>query len=78
MSLTPDDVERRIRAKRLNERLKLLASSLNTVGLAVFGAAVLVPLVGERLPLSAAVWFLATLSLHLLAHVVLGRLTSED
>jgi hypothetical protein len=41
----PDPIaaERRLRAKRINERLKLLASFLNTLGLAIIGAAFVIP-----------------------------------
>lgn len=78
MTLAPNDIERRIRAKRLNERLKLSASSINTVGLTALAAAVIVPLTGGSLSLSALVWFLIAAGLHLVSHVVLGYLKSED
>lgn len=78
MALAPEDVERRIRARRLNERLKLAASSINTVGLTLLGAAALVPLVGGLFNWSSIVWILIALGLHLVAQFVLGRLKSED
>jgi hypothetical protein len=51
----PDPVasERRLRAKRQNERVKLLASFLNTLGLAIIGAAIVVPGVSS---LAAVQW----------------------
>jgi hypothetical protein len=39
----PDDPRRRLRAKRQNERVKLVATSLNTVALAIVAAALIVP-----------------------------------
>lgn len=78
MALEPDDIERRVRAKHLNERLKLAATSINTVGLTVLGAAVLVPLVGGAVSASAVIWILVAVALHSLAQLFLGRLRSED
>lgn len=40
-------LERKLAAKRLNERVKLLATSLNAAGLGVLGAATIVPIVGQ-------------------------------
>jgi hypothetical protein len=39
MSPTPRDQRRRLAAKRMNERLKLLAGFLNAIGIGVVGAA---------------------------------------
>jgi hypothetical protein len=36
-----EEARRKLQAKRLNEHLKLLATTLNAVGLVVFGAGVL-------------------------------------
>ncbi|WP_020186657.1 hypothetical protein [Methylopila sp. 73B] len=78
MAIAPEDAERRIRAKRINERLKLLASSVNTVGLTVLGAAVLVPFIGGTFTPAAVVWILLAVGLHSVAQVLLSWLRSED
>lgn len=78
MALSPEDIERRIRAKRGNERLKLLASTFNTVGLTLVGTAIVVPMVAGGLTAYAVAWIIVAAGLHLLAHVTLGRLHSED
>lgn len=75
---SPEDVERRLRAKRWNESLKLTASTLNTIGLTLFGTAIVVPLVAGGLNLYSIAWIIVAASLHFLAHVALGRLRSED
>ncbi len=62
----------------MNERLKLIATSVNTIGLTIPGAAVLVPLVGGVVSASAAIWILVAVVLHLLAQLFLERLRSED
>lgn len=76
--LSPEDIERRLRAKRYNEQLKLFAATLNTVGLTLFGSAVVIPFVGGGLNLSAAVWIIPAVALHLSAQVALRKLRSED
>ncbi|GLK79412.1 hypothetical protein [Methylopila turkensis] len=78
MAIVPEDAERRIRAKRINERLKLLASSVNTVGLTVLGAAVLVPFIGGTFTPAALVWILLAVGLHSVAQILLSWLRSED
>lgn len=80
MPLTPDR-ERRLAAKRNNERVKLIATSLNAIALAVFGAAFVVPAIANpAVLLSAGPWILmsAALALHLGAHAVLRFLRSEE
>ncbi|PZQ14276.1 MAG: hypothetical protein DI565_12690 [Ancylobacter novellus] len=78
MSLTPDDIERRIKAKRFNERLKLFASTLNTIGLTLFGSAVVIPFVAGALTTSVIVWIMLAVALHLSAQTGLKQLRSED
>lgn len=78
MSHSDEDIARRIKAKRLNERLKLSATSVNTVGLTILAAAVLVPLTGGTLSFSAVIWILISAGLHLVSHLLLGSLKSED
>ncbi|GLK77493.1 hypothetical protein GCM10008171_27470 [Methylopila jiangsuensis] len=75
---SPEDVERRLRAKRTNERLKLAASTSNAVGLTILGAAVLVPVTTGKASWFAALWILAAVALHVFAQAVLGVLRSED
>ena len=73
----PIDAERRLRAKRQNERLKLLVSFLNTLGLAVLGAAFVVPGINSLASIQWS-WVLAGIALHLTAQGVLQRLRSEE
>ena len=42
MTLSPEDVARRIAAKRNNERIKLIATALNATAIAIIAAAVIV------------------------------------
>ncbi|CAA9317123.1 MAG: hypothetical protein AVDCRST_MAG90-805 [uncultured Microvirga sp.] len=76
---TPDPVasERKLRAKRYNERVKLGASFLNTLSLAIWGAAFVIPGVlsfeGIRWT-----WIPVAVILTVLAQVALGLLKSED
>ncbi|MDR4306923.1 hypothetical protein IHQ68_09865 [Chelatococcus sambhunathii] len=76
--LTPEDFERRLRAKRANERLKLLATTMNTLGMTVVGVAVLVPVVAGAAGLLSLIWIVIAVVLHLAAQVALGSLRSED
>ena len=69
--------ERRLRAKRVNERLKLLASFLNTLGLAVIGAALVVPGIASLASVRWA-WIPVGLVLHFAAQTALGLLRSEE
>ena len=73
----PEAAERRLRAKRLNEHLKLMASFLNTLSLAVIGAAFVVPGV-ISLESVRWLWIPVGIVLHLAAHVPLRLLKSED
>lgn len=75
---SPDDVERRLRAKRFNEQLKLFAATLNTIGLTLFGSAVVIPFVAGALNVFAAVWIILAVALHLSAQAALRKLRSED
>ncbi|MCR9086211.1 MAG: hypothetical protein NXH97_05650 [Rhodobacteraceae bacterium] len=62
-----------------NERVKLMATSLNAVGIGLIGFAVLRPLTDNPagLTLSALWWIVAGLAFHALAHYVLGRLVKK-
>lgn len=72
----PDDPRRRLRAKRQNERVKL-GASFNTVALAILGAALILPSVsgGDAVHWN---WVLPAIILHLLAHIALSFLKSEE
>jgi hypothetical protein len=75
----PDQIgsKRKLRAKRTNEHLKLVASFLNTLALAVIGAAFVIPGV-TSLESVRWIWIPAGIILHLCAHVPLRLLKSED
>jgi hypothetical protein len=72
-----DDPRRRLRAKRQNERVKLVVSFLNTVSLAVLGAAFVVPAVSGSDSIRWN-WMPAALIVHLTAHAALSLLRSEE
>lgn len=73
---------RRLAAKRYNERVKLLATTMNTIGLGILAAATIIPIFGQA-P-SAAPWApwwtgpLAFVILWSIAFAILGFLKSED
>jgi hypothetical protein len=73
--LDPIASERKLKARRANEHLKLMASFLNTLSLAVIGAAFVIPGVTS---LQGGIWIPAGLVLHLAAHLPLRLLKSED
>lgn len=78
--LTPDQ-ERRLAAKRNNERVKLVVTSLNAIALAIFGTAFVVPAVNNiAILLSPTPWILLILAvaLHSAAHGFLRFLRSEE
>jgi len=69
--------ERKLRAKRANERVKLAAGALNTLALAVVGAAFVIPGVTSLANVRWA-WIPVGVVLHILAHIALGLMKSED
>ena len=74
-----DEEERRkLQAKRFNEHVKLLVTSVNAVGLVIFGAGVLQPLVAQ-VPGAAVDWRWVVLAaiLHVAAQAVI-RLTRPE
>jgi putative exporter of polyketide antibiotics len=77
MSLTPKDRRRRLAAKRINERLKLTANFLNAIGIGVVGAAFIIPGVTDLTAVRWD-WLPFGFTLHVLAHVALSFLKSED
>ena len=63
-----------------NERLRLLATALNNLGLAFAIGGFVAPVVGGKLPVGLAglvpvAWFVFGAALHGAAQLVLGRLT---
>jgi len=73
----PEASPRKLRAKRANERLKLAAGALKTLALTIVGAAFVIPGVISLENVRWA-WIPVGLILHLLAHLVLGFMKSED
>lgn len=69
---------RKLAARRLNENLKLLASSLNTVALTILGAAFLLPTISGQAVATPTIWIMIAAGLHLLAQAVLRLIQSED
>lgn len=78
--LTPDQ-DRRLAAKRNNERVKLLANAVNATALAVLGAAFVIPALTNPISLlSPGPWLLLLLAvaIHSTAHAVFSLLRSEE
>ncbi|MBM0206915.1 hypothetical protein JNW90_30850 [Micromonospora sp. STR1s_5] len=75
----PDPIasERRLRARRQNERVKLIVSFLNTLSLAIIGAAFVIPGVASLSGVRWG-WIPVALLLHLGAHAALSLLKSEE
>jgi Cu/Ag efflux pump CusA len=74
-------IQRKLAARRINERLKLLAQTINALGLGLAGAAIIVPLVSAPetlLSWRTAIWIMIAISLHLSAQVAFTFLRSED
>ena len=76
--LTAEDRARRLAAKRNNERVKLVATTLNAIALTTFGAAFILPTVNGGISAPPLIWILAAVTLHLGAHAVFRLLRSED
>ncbi len=78
--MTPEDAARRRESKLVNERLKLTAGFLNTLGVASFVAAFLSPTVnGSNSSVFILVLgFLIAVVLHLIGQAMLSIWRSED
>lgn len=79
----PDPKRRKLKARIFNERVKIFATSLNAIAIALIGAAVVLPVVRENNIAALAepdtwAWLAAGTGLHGMAHWVLGALKSED
>ncbi|MDX7953732.1 hypothetical protein P7D22_21440 [Lichenihabitans sp. Uapishka_5] len=76
-----EDARRRLAAKRNNESVKLSATSLNAVALAILGAAIIVPGVNHTGSLASAdtlILLFVAFTLHLMAHLTFRLLRSEE
>lgn len=78
MSLADKDRQRRLAAKRINERIKLLVSTVNAVALTAFGAAFVLPTVNGAMGSLSVIWIPGAVALHLVAHGLFQFLRSED
>jgi hypothetical protein len=77
----PEAANRRLAAKRHNERTKLLANAFHAMSLGVIGAGVIIPAVAfpaKLLTLETLAWVLIAVGLHSAAQAVLQFLRSED
>ena len=77
----PEASARKLRARRNNERVKLLSGTLNALALGVIGAGLIVPAVSSPAVLlepARLVWFLAGVALHCSAQMAFQLLKSED
>lgn len=80
MSLDPD-ARRKLAAKRTNERIKLVYSTLNAFAIAIVVAGVILPGVSSPatlLDFQRVIWFSVAIALHVLAQLFVGALRSED
>ena len=74
--------DEKLAAKRYNERVKLTAGAINALGLALIISGMVFPVVRAGAPEALArpftwIWVLAGMTLHVIAHVVLGLLKNE-
>ncbi|MBC7145571.1 MAG: hypothetical protein H5U24_09225 [Thioclava marina] len=62
-----------------NERQKVMATSVNAIGLALVGFAILKPVVEQNRhdPVQLMVWGIIGLALHGISHYILGNLKKE-
>lgn len=72
-----------LQAKRYNERVKLVTNSVNTLALAFVISGAVFPIVraGQTAAIGAKftwVWIISGLILHLMGHLLLGLLKSEE
>jgi hypothetical protein len=75
-----EEQQRKLQAKRFNEHVKLLVTSLNAIGLVIFGAGVLQPLVTAgpgSLSFLNLVWIALGVALHLCAQALIRLIRPE-
>jgi len=72
------ETTRKLKAKRLNEHVKLFVTTVNAIGLVIFGAGVLQPLLAQD-PAISVNWSWVTLAaiLHLSAQAAIRLLRPE-
>ena len=76
-----DEARRKLQAKRFNEHVKLLVTTINAIALVIFAAAVLQPLIGtasgsDMKPVGWP-WVMVSAILHLFAHGVIRLIRAE-
>jgi hypothetical protein len=76
--MATDAPSRKLAARRRNERVRLFASTLNTIALSIFGASFVLPAITQATPQIAIAWLVAAALLHGLAHWTYDLLRSED
>ena len=78
--MRPDDIARRLASKRFNERVKLGATFLNNCAVATLVGAVVIPATQDVSKLGLVQWASvgAAFLLHLMGHIVLTLMRSED
>jgi hypothetical protein len=73
-----EEARRRLRAKRLNEHVKLLVTTANAIALIVFGGGVLQPLLVQTSDSGVGwSWVLISATLHMAAHAVIRLMRPE-
>jgi hypothetical protein len=77
-----EEARRKLQAKRLNEHIKLLMTTVNAAALIVLGAGVLQPLVASAANRALSgpgtwVWIALGVTLHLLAQALIRFIRSE-
>jgi hypothetical protein len=76
------ETRRKLQAKRFNEHLKLLTTTINAIALVIFAGAVLQPLLVSALVAESSrgvgwPWVAVSATLHLIAHSIV-RLTRQE
>ncbi len=78
-----DEAEKqKLRAKKFNEHIKLLVTTLNVIALTIFGAGVLQPLVAagaapSRVSAFNLIWIALSVALHLVAQGLIRLMQLE-
>lgn len=73
--------DRKTRTKRFNERVKLMATTANALGIGVAGSALIIPATRAdafAFSFGTVIWLLAAIALHLVGHLLIGLIRSED
>ncbi|WP_279478008.1 hypothetical protein [Aureimonas sp. SK2] len=69
---------RKLAARKFNEHVKLVSTSVNAVALTTLGASILLPGISGTAVARPVVWLLIAGALHLVAHASVRMLRSED